>query len=206
MLNVLMLIHWRPSDVSIKKIVGNIGILFFFFNWEIFEIFFCSSEYIYIFVKNSSILQNCLLFTILRLFGTKKSIRWKVDHGGQIVFWYLQHATNLAKATMFVVSMSSIGLLVWVRGKAEQKRSLTFCVFGQARSRCSSSSTFPKSQLRQNFSTYGTPFHAPNTTSSCVLPHRNRARTFRSWHSWCHTSSFHSHMTYPWSASILSIC
>ncbi len=27
----------------------------------------------------------CLLFTILRLFGTKESIRGKVDHGGQIV-------------------------------------------------------------------------------------------------------------------------
>jgi hypothetical protein len=28
---------------------------------------------------------------------------------------------------------------------------------------------------------YGTPFHALSTTSSCVLPHRNRARAFRSW-------------------------
>jgi hypothetical protein len=27
----------------------------------------------------------CLLFTILRPFGTRKSIRRKVDHGGQIV-------------------------------------------------------------------------------------------------------------------------
>ncbi len=202
MLNVLMLIHWRPSDVSIKKIVGNIGI-YLFFNWEIFEIFFCSSEYIFFPVKNSSILQNCLLFTILRPFGTKKSIRWKVD--GQIVLWYWQHATNLAKATVFVVSMSSARLLVGVRGKAEQKRSLTFCVFGQARSRCFSSSTFPKSQLRQNLSVYGTPFHAPSTTSSCVLSHQNWARTFHNWHSWCHTSSFRSHMTYPWNASILSV-
>jgi hypothetical protein len=30
----------------------------------------------------------CLLFTILRPFGTKESIKRKVDHGGQIVFSY----------------------------------------------------------------------------------------------------------------------
>jgi hypothetical protein len=28
------------------------------------------------------------LFTILCPFGTKESIRQKVDHGGQIVIWY----------------------------------------------------------------------------------------------------------------------
>jgi hypothetical protein len=88
----------------------------------------------------------CLLFTILRLFGTRKSIRRKVDHGGQIVLWYWQHATNLVRATVFVVCKRSARVLVWVRGKVEQKCSLTFCVFGQARSKCSSSSTFPKSQ------------------------------------------------------------
>jgi hypothetical protein len=82
---------------------------------------------------------------------------------------------------VFVVCMSSARVLVWVRGKVEQKRSLTFCVFRQIRSKCFSSSTFPKSQLRQSLSVYGTPFHAPNTTSSYVLPHRNRARAFRSW-------------------------
>jgi len=70
---------------------------------------------------------------------------------------------------------------VWVRGRVEQKRSLTFSVFGQIRSKCSSSSTFLKLQPRQSLSAYGTPFHAPNTASSCVLPHRNRARTFCSW-------------------------
>ncbi len=123
----------------------------------------------------------CLLFTILRPFGTRESIRWKVDHGGQIVLWYWQHATNLARATVFVVCMSSTKVLVWVRGRVKQKHSLTFCVFGQIRSKCSSSSTFPKSQLRQNLSVYGTPFHTPSTASSCVLPHRNRARTFRNW-------------------------
>ncbi len=121
----------------------------------------------------------CLQFTILHLFGTREFIRQKVDHGGQIVLWYWQHATNLAKATMFVVYMSSTRMLVWVRGRAEQKCSLTFCVFGQTRSRCSSSSTFPKLQPQQNLSTYGMPFHAPSTTSSCMLPHRNRARAFR---------------------------
>ncbi len=77
--------------------------------------------------------------------------------------------------------MSSVRVLVWVRGKVEQKRSLTFCVFGQIRSKCSSSSTFPKLQLRQSLSMYGTPFHAPSTASSCMLPHRNRARAFHSW-------------------------
>jgi hypothetical protein len=30
----------------------------------------------------------CLLFTILCPFGTRESIRRKVDHGGQIVLWY----------------------------------------------------------------------------------------------------------------------
>ncbi len=68
-----------------------------------------------------------LLFTILRPFGTRESIRWKVDHGGQIVLWYWQHATNLARVTMFVVYMSAVKVLVWVRGKVEQKHSLTFC-------------------------------------------------------------------------------
>jgi len=71
---------------------------------------------------------------------TRESIRWKVDHGGQIIFWYWQHATNLAKATVFVICMSSAKVLVWVRGRVEQKHSLTFCVFGQIRRKCSSSS------------------------------------------------------------------
>jgi len=82
---------------------------------------------------------------------------------------------------MFVVCMSSARMLVWVRGKVEQKRSLTFYVFGHIRSKCSSSSTFPKSQLRQSLFVYGMPFHAFSTTSSCVLPHRNWAKAFRSW-------------------------
>jgi len=125
---------------------------------------------------------KCLLFTVYNFcpFGTRKPIRRKVNHGGQIVLWYWQHVTNLAKATVFVVCMCSARVLVWVRGRVEQKRSLTFCVFGQIRSKCSSSSTFPKSQLQQSLSVYGTPFHAPNTASSCVLPHRNWARAFRS--------------------------
>jgi len=70
---------------------------------------------------------------------------------------------------------------MWVRGRVEQKRSLTLCVFGQIRSKCFSSSTFPKSQPRQSLSTYGTPFHTPSIASSCVLPHQNQARAFRSW-------------------------
>jgi hypothetical protein len=41
------------------------------------------------FVKyHESKLIYCLLFTILRPFGSKESIRRKVDHGGQIVLWY----------------------------------------------------------------------------------------------------------------------
>jgi len=74
---------------------------------------------------------ECLLFTILHSFGTRESIRRKVDHGGQIVLWYWQHATNLARATVFIVYMSPVRVLVWVRARAEQKCSLTFCVFGQ---------------------------------------------------------------------------
>jgi len=94
--------------------------------------------------NNCPSLPICLLFTILRPFGTRESIRRKVDHGGQIVLWYWQRATNLARATVFVICMSSARVLVWVRGRVEQKRSLTFCVFGQIRSKCSSSSTFPR--------------------------------------------------------------
>ncbi len=82
---------------------------------------------------------------------------------------------------MFVVYMSLTRVLVWVRGRVKQNRSLTFYVFGQIRSKCSSSSTFPKSQPRQSLSVYGTPFHAPSIASSYVLPHRNQARAFRSW-------------------------
>jgi hypothetical protein len=123
----------------------------------------------------------CLLFTILRPFGIRESIRWKANHGGQIVFWYWQHATNLAKAIVFIVCMNSTRVLVWVKGRAKQKHFLTYCVFGQTRSKCSSSSTFPKSQPWQSLFVYGTPFHAPNITSSCVLPHQNRAKVFRSW-------------------------
>ncbi len=119
-----------------------------------------------------------LLFTILRLFGTRKSIRQKVDHVGQIVLWYWQHATNLARATVFIVCMSTTRVLVWVRGMAKQKCSLTFCVFGQTMSMCFSSSTFFKSQLQQSLSAYNTPFHTLSTTSSCVLSHRNQARAF----------------------------
>jgi hypothetical protein len=65
-----------------------------------------------------------VLFTILRPFETRESIRRKVYHGGQIVLWYWQHATNSARATVFVVCMSSARVLVWVRGRAKQKRSL----------------------------------------------------------------------------------
>jgi hypothetical protein len=38
---------------------------------------------------------------------------------------------------MFVVCMSLVRVLMWVKGKAEQNCSLTFCVFGQTRSKCS---------------------------------------------------------------------
>jgi hypothetical protein len=77
-----------------------------------------------------------------------------------------------------VVCMSSTRVLMWVRHRVEQKRPLTFCVFGQIRSKCFSSSTFPKLQFRQSLSAYGTPFHAPSTASSYMLPHRNQARAF----------------------------
>ncbi len=47
-----------------------------------------------IYAQTVSVLLYCLLFTILRPCGTRESIRRKVDHGGQIVLWYWQHATN----------------------------------------------------------------------------------------------------------------
>jgi hypothetical protein len=68
------------------------------------------------FLLDSNEYITILLFTILRPFGTRESIRQKVDHGGQIVLWYWQHATNLARlarAAMFVVCMSSVRVLVW---------------------------------------------------------------------------------------------
>ncbi len=117
---------------------------------------------------------------ILRSFRTRKSIKQKIDCGGQIVFSYWQHAINLAKVTMFVVYMNLTRMLVWVRGKAEQKCSLTISVFGQTKSKCSSSSTFPKSQPRQRLFAYGAPFHALNITSSSMLPHQNWAKAFHS--------------------------
>jgi hypothetical protein len=86
-----------------------------------------------------AVLTCCLLFTILCPFETKVSIRWKVDHGRQIVLWYWQHVTNLARATVFVICMSLARVLVWVRGRAKQRRSLTLYVFGQTTNKCSSS-------------------------------------------------------------------
>jgi hypothetical protein len=37
----------------------------------------------------------------------RKFIRRETNHGGQIVLWYWQHATNLARVIVFVVCMSS---------------------------------------------------------------------------------------------------
>jgi hypothetical protein len=84
-------------------------------------------------------------------------------------------------ATMFVICMNLARMVVCVRGRVEQKRSLTFYVFKQTKSKCFSSSTFPKSQPRQSLFAYGTPFHALSTTSSYVLPHWNWTRAFRTW-------------------------
>ncbi len=121
----------------------------------------------------------CLQFNVY--LGPESPLDKKVDHRRHIVLWYWQHATNLAMVTVFIVCMSLVRVLVGVRGRAKQKRALTFYVFGQTRSKCSSSSTFPKSQSQKSLSVYGTPFDAPNITSSCELPHWNRARAFRSW-------------------------
>ncbi len=62
----------------------------------------------------------CLQFNV-RL-GTRESVRRKVNHGGQIVLWYWQHATNLARAIMFVVCMSSSRVLMWVRPSLKRRR------------------------------------------------------------------------------------
>jgi hypothetical protein len=56
---------------------------------------------------------ECLLFTILSPFGTEESIRQKVDHERQIVLWYSQHATNLAKATVLNVETQHLMHKVW---------------------------------------------------------------------------------------------
>ncbi len=58
------------------------------------------------------ILFYCLLFVILGPFGTRESIRRKVNHRGQIVLQYWQHATNLIRATVFIVCMSSTRMLM----------------------------------------------------------------------------------------------
>jgi hypothetical protein len=127
-----------------------------------------------------------------------KDISWRT-----IVLWYWHHATNLAMATMFVVYMSSIRVLMEVSSRVEQKHSLTFCVFGQTKNKCFSSSTFPS--------------HNPDKTSLCMAhPSMHLARPqatcchtktglefFAAEHNWCHTSNFHSYMTYPWKTNIL---
>jgi nicotinamide riboside transporter PnuC len=96
--------------------------LFFLIFWNLWG---CLSVFLSLITHFKSF---CLLFTILHPFETRESIRRKVNHGGQIVLWYWQHATNLVKAIVFVACMSLARVLVWVRGRAEQKRSLTFCV------------------------------------------------------------------------------
>jgi hypothetical protein len=91
---------------------------------------------------------------------------------------------------------------MWVRGRAEQKHSLTLRVFGQTRSKCSSSSTFPKSQPQQRLSVYGMPFHALPVQAVCYHTETIlELSTFE--HNWCHTNSFRSYTTYPWNVSIL---
>jgi hypothetical protein len=50
-------------------------------------------------------------------------MRRKVDHGGQIVLWYWQQATNLAK-----VIVSSARVLMWVRGRVDKKAFPNFLI------------------------------------------------------------------------------
>ncbi len=55
------------------------------------------------------------MFTILRPFGTRESIRQKADHHeGQIVLWYWQHATNLAKGEFIRRKVDHGGQIVTV--------------------------------------------------------------------------------------------
>jgi hypothetical protein len=51
-------------------------------------------------------------------------MRRKVDHGGQIVIWYWQQATNLAK----VIVSSAARVLMWVRGRADKKAFPNFLI------------------------------------------------------------------------------
>jgi hypothetical protein len=160
----------------------------------------------YLIEKKNKKFKDYLLFIILHPFWTKESIRQKVDHGGHIVLSYWQHATNLAKATMFVVYMSSTKVLVWARGRAKQKRSLTFSVFGQTRSKSSSSSTFPNCNPDKASLHMARPStHLALLQVACCHT-ETRPKLSTTEHNWCHTSNFHSHMTYPWSANILYAC
>jgi hypothetical protein len=83
-------IERRPKESVILRIS------LIFFKKKIFEIREIDLMFLWIYPESM-----VLLFTILRPFGIRESIRRKVDHGGQIVLWYWQHATNLARATMF---------------------------------------------------------------------------------------------------------
>ncbi len=70
------------------------------------------------------------LFTIERPFGIRESIGRKVDHGGQIILWYGQHVTNLARVTVFIVCMSSakpIKEKKKEKKKANEKEKLVMC-------------------------------------------------------------------------------
>jgi hypothetical protein len=134
--------------------------------------------------------------TILHPFQTRKSIRRKADHGGQIVLTTGSMSQNLAKVTMFVVCMSSTRMLMWVRSRAKQKHSLTFCVFGQTRSKCFHHLPSPSRNPNKGFmrmARLSTHLTLPQV-ACCHNEIRPKLSTVE--HSCCHTSSFHFHTTH----------
>jgi len=71
---------------------------------------------------NSSV---CLLFTILRPFGTRESIRRKVDHGGQIVLWYTQGWRVIIVVVQVRVVKIYLGELKAPSGKRKNRMKLS---------------------------------------------------------------------------------
>ncbi len=107
---------------------------------------------------------------------------------------------------MFIVCMSSTRVLVWVRGKVEQKRSLICCVFGHARSKFFPPLPSPSRSPNKASLRMARPFMHLTLLQVACCHIETEPKLFIIEHNWCHTSSFRFCMTYLWSANILSTC
>ncbi len=96
-----------------------------FFLWVVF---LCVLTCLVFLMDGISFLIFICLFTILCPFEIREFVRRKVDHGGQIVLWYWQHATNLTRATVFVVCMSSARVLHFSFDKTPSLEELTLAI------------------------------------------------------------------------------